>query len=98
MIIAGTHSCLHGTHCPAGKCTTHYIVRMVDVPHTNPFFNTFVIVKILSSPPPPSTHTLFPSLSLYCVYFNGKLSCINLAVLYYRGLPGFDIVYTEDVF
>jgi len=103
MIIAGTHSCLHGTHCPAGKCTTHYIVRMVDVPHTNPFFNTFVIVTILPVPPPHThthTHThfflfLFFSLSLSffldCAYFNGKLlfnSCINLAVLYNCGLPG----------
>ena len=67
MIIAGTHSCLHGAHCPAGKCTTHYIVLMVDVPHTNPFFNTFVIVKILSSPPPPP-HTHFFLLSLFIVF------------------------------
>ena len=92
MIIAGTLSCLHGTHCPAGKCTTHYIVLMVNVPHTNPFFNAFVIVTILSSCPPTPAH-FFPflslSLSLDCVYFSGKLSfssCINLALLYYCGL------------
>ena len=98
MIIAGTHSCLHGTHYPAGKCTTLYIVLMVNVPHTNPFFNTFVIATVLSSCPP---HFFLFSLSLFldCVYFSGKLlfnSCINLALLSYCGLPFFDTVYIED--